>query len=509
MNTVRRTILSVLLALPAARLHAATTNRVGAGSVLEVIVHYQTFDPVRPWQKKRPGVRSGYGVVVDRGKVLTTEDLVRNHTLVELRSAKSGAKIPADVEQLDWQGNLALLVPAPGSSAAATTPAPLAPTPKKDEAVRIVQFDGTGDIQEGAATVVRMAVEGLPSAASSMLTLSVLTDLSVNGRGAAVFAGDALAGLVMTYDSSRRMAKVLPAPIISRFLRDVQDAPYRGFATAGFVWTSLVDPTKRAYLNVPGRERGVMVVSTVPRTGAAETLKARDVVVEWAGHAVDNQGFYEDAELGRMQFVHLIKGLSFPGDIVPARVYRDGQVHDVNVRLMRAVDEDRLIPENIAGRRPEYLVEGGLVIRELTGDYLREYGGRWRLQLPRLAHIYSTRARQPEESGDRVVILSHVLPDPVNIGYQQFGRRVIEQINGTPVRCMADVFRVVDRDGGLARLQLAGLGVELALDPALLPRANRRLAERYGIAALRFQIKGGLKTRPSTAHRSAPASSGR
>ncbi len=66
-------------------------------ALLEILVSYQENDPFVPWRKRQPGRRIGYGVVIDKGLVLTTESLVRSHTLVELRRAARGEKIPARV----------------------------------------------------------------------------------------------------------------------------------------------------------------------------------------------------------------------------------------------------------------------------------------------------------------------------------------------------------------------------------------------------------------------------
>ena len=50
---------------------------------------------------------------------------------------------------------------------------------------------------------------------------------------------------------------------------------------------------------------------------------------------------------------------------------------------------------------------------------------------------------------------------------------------------------IVDADGGLSRLSLKGYGVDLALDPAALPEANRRIAATYRIPSLRRRAAPG------------------
>jgi hypothetical protein len=46
---------------------------------------------------------------------------------------------------------------------------------------------------------------------------------------------------------------------------------------------------------------------------------------------------------------------------------------------------------------------------------------------------------------------------------------------------MRDVFAIRDQDGGLTRIRLKTLGLDLVMDQAMLPEANRRIALLYGI----------------------------
>jgi hypothetical protein len=128
------------------------------------------------------------------------------------------------------------------------------------------------------------------------------------------------------------------------------------------------------------------------------------------------------------------------------------------------------------------------VLRELTGRYLHAYGTDWQRRVDsRLVNLYLTRSNDAERAGDRIVLLTGVLPDPINIGYQGFRDAVITHVNGDAIRNMGDVFRIVDRDGSVRRLRLQSIGVDLILDPALLSEANRRLSMIYRVPRLRYE----------------------
>jgi len=150
--------------------------------------------------------------------------------------------------------------------------------------------------------------------------------------------------------------------------------------------------------------------------------------------------------------------------------------------LRRFDDNSLLIPENPEGLPEAYLVEGGFIIRELTGRMLKAPGKQWTLRTdPRLAHLYLARQSDAGKPGERVVVLASVLADPINIGYQHLRSDIIETVNGTDVSNLHDVLAAVDREGGIRSLGLRGIGVVIALDPATLEEANERIATQYRI----------------------------
>lgn len=459
-------------------------------SLVQVIVTYQERDPFLPWQLGQPQTRVGYGVLVNPSQVITTESLVRNHRLVELRRPRSGEKIPVVVDLADYQVNLALLRLPDAKVGEALVPVSLAARVASGDRVDILQFDETAAVQKFHANVMQMRVGNLPLAPHSSLLFSLLCEVNVAAEGAPVLLNGQLAGLIVNFDRNTRTADLLPYPVVRAFIEDASTAPYEGIGSAGFQWTTLVDPAKRAYLNVGHEGQGILVLSCLPGTSACEVLKPSDVILEWDGCVVDNLGFYRDPDFGRLSFPYLIMGRRKPGDLIPVKIVREGRETTVSLKLARRADGDALIPEDVTGEQAEYLVAGGLIIRELSGRYLRSHGAKWHRSVdPRLVHLYLTKQSQPERPGDRIVILSSVLPDPVNSGYEKFQNQIIVAVNGKPVSNMSDVFKIADADGGLERLSLESVDVDIYLDREQLAAADRRLSALYRIPSLRFQKK--------------------
>ena len=459
----------------------AQTTKTPHPCVVEVIVTTQHFDSHVPWEKKRPESRAGYGVVIADGRLLTTEDLVRNAVLVEIRLPGAAAKAKADILVADPRVNAALL----SAPTTGLDPVDWSATVTTGAKIQLVQYNEAGQRQNGEGRITGIEVAPLPSIAQGILTIQALTDLKLERVGTPAFHDGKLMGIVMQYDEGSQTSEVLPAAILRRFVDDAMHPPYRGVAVAGLMWAPLIEPAKREYLGLPNNDRGVLVLRAIPGSATSSILQAGDVILSWDGQPIDSQGYYNDPDFGRLLMVHQIAGRRHPGDTISITRWRDRKQEDVQMKLDAYNDSRALVPMNVEGRQGEYLIEGGFILRELSADYLLAYGAQWMVRAnPRLVNLYLTRAQAPDKQGDRIVFLMGVLPDPINIGYQAVREEVISQVNGKPISNLRDVFDIKARDGYISRFGLQSSGQDLVIDKAKLNEANRRISRLYRIPKL-------------------------
>ena len=486
-RTARRLMLMhlTMLILGPALLYSGVIDKNLETPVVEVISTSRFFDPMMPWRSSSPIVRTGHGVVISENEVICPEPLIRGQRLVELRMPRSARKHSATVVAADPHAGIALL------RSAEPLPAKGYPLDESPQAaateISVYQIDETGSVQTVPGRIAHYAVRSLPQTPHSIIMLSAFAEqsIAVSSGLPLMLNNRSIAGIVLSTDDGGRTAHTLPSVIIKRFLEDASTPPFSGLPSAGFVWSPLPDPFKRSYLGLDDDAGGIIVISTLPGSGAAEVLKPQDVILAWNGYSIDENGFYNDTDYGRLLMPHLVSGHGRPGSMADVDLIRDGKRIRARIQLNRWKDRQNLIPENFTGDQWNYLVEGGLIITELTGNYLRTYGQDWETKVdPKLLHRYSTRRSAPEFDGQRIVILSAVLPDEINTGYQNFRDEIITHANGQLVNNLNDLREIRRRDGVISRLRFDGMHIDIVLDADALPAANDRIQAGYHIPEL-------------------------
>lgn len=79
--------------------------------------------------------------------------------------------------------------------------------------------------------------------------------------------------------------------------------------------------------------------------------------------------------------------------------------------------QDLLVPTQLYDRMPSYYIYAGFVFTHLSIPFLQEYGSEWYYRCPR--KLYDMAVTDLKEyEGQSIVIVSQVLVDEVNQGYQ-------------------------------------------------------------------------------------------
>jgi hypothetical protein len=394
----------------------------------------------------------------------------------------------ARVDLVDQEGPLALVTVDDPACWEGLDPLPLAERAPQEGDVAILRWQRSGllDAFPGTIRQVRSGRHG--QSQTSLLTVEIGATAEGLGESEVVIAKGRVIGLLTGRVGDGYGA--LASPVLARFLEGAAKGGWRGFARAGVAWQDLTNPALREWLGLKPGETGIRLTHVAQQGSAGGVLKAGDVVVEMDGKKIDPTGYYEHPVYGRMLFALLFSDGRHPGETMPVKVLRDGKRLDLQLPLRVMPADQERVPPYVFGRGPDYVVVGGLVFEELTRPYLATFGDWTRRAPPRLLIAMD---REPEEEGaerKRIVLLSSVLPDSANLGYQELRDVIVERVNGQDVGSLADLRKALaSPQRGFQVVEfLPGQGAaRLVLDAEAAQAAGARIRQAYGVQRLDSQ----------------------
>lgn len=464
---------------------AVPANGTLRAGVVSVRVTGQDWNWRAPWEKQPPWTRTVTGLVVPGRRILVASTAFGNPLLVEAQKLGGDARTVARVELVDHEGPLALVAVDDPAFWEGLSPLALEPRAWGEGAVQVLRWQRTGllDAYPGTLRQVRSGRHGLSQ--TSLLTIDVASSAEGLGESEVVVVNGRVAGLVTGRAGDTYAA--VAAPVLAQFLAGAAQSDWRSFARAGLAWQDLTNPALRESLGLQPGETGIRLTRVLPHGSAGSVLKPGDVVLELGGAKLDPTGYYEHPLYGRMLFALLFTDGRRPGDTMPVRILRDGQRLDLQLSLRAMRPEQDRVPPYVYGRGPDYVVKGGLVFQELTRPYLASWGDWTRRAPPRLLVAID---RADDEVGDesrRIVLLSSVLPDAANLGYQELRDQIVERVNGRPVPNLAalrEAFGSASSGFHVIELVSGQAASRIVIDAAEAEAAGERLHHAYGVELL-------------------------
>jgi len=131
-------------------------------------------------------------------------------------------------------------------------------------------------------------------------------------------------------------------------------------------------------------------------------------------------------------------------------------------------------------------VLGGLVLQELSREYLKEWGSDWLKKAPERM-VYYDHYQSDLFQGDRkhLVILSQVLPTEDSIGYEDLGALVVTKINDIPLSSFADVPKALAHPvNGFYKIEFEENPNVIYLDAAQVSAHADEMKSTYGLPAI-------------------------
>ncbi|MQL73805.1 hypothetical protein Taro_006129 [Colocasia esculenta] len=464
-------------------------------AVVKVYCTHTAPDYSLPWQKQRQYTSTGrhaIATIIDTstcisficafmigdGKLLTNAHCVEHYTQVKVKRRGDDTKFPAKVffkvGCAMRPSRVGLLLVQAGSKR--TTPVlargvecdlallsvdneefwkgaePLqfGRLPSLQDSVTVVGYPLGGDtISVTKGVVSRIEVTSYAHGASDLLGIQIDAAVNPGNSGGPAFndQGECIgvAFQVLRSDDAENIGYVIPTTVVSHFLNDFEkNGKYTGFPCLGVLLQKLENPALRACLKVSSNE-GVLVRRVEPTSPANNVLKEGDVIVSFDGVHIGCEGthylgiFYPDINSHSSQQNDSSFIVRFSGDLADLGIIRDGAYMNVQTTINPRVHLVR-VPFHIEGGQPSYMIIAGLVFTPLSEPLIDEECE----DTIGLKLLAKARYSLAKFKGEEIIILSQVLANEVNIGYEDMGNQQVLKFNGTRIRNIRHLAHLVD-----------------------------------------------------------------
>jgi S1-C subfamily serine protease len=457
---------------------ATTGSHLAIPQVVKVFATVQPADPFNPWRRQWTQSANGSGVIIGPGEILTGAHVVAHSTFLQVQKIAESEKAVARVKAVCHDADLALLEVTDERFLRGTTPVEIGELPELRDKVAVVGFPVGGEqvsITEGV--VSRVEVQSYTHSARDLLAVTIDAAINPGNSGGPVFKGGRVVGIAFQkIIGAEAMGAMVPAPLIRRFLDAVASARPVDIPEDNIWYHNTENPAMRARLGLRDDERGILVTHVEYGASAWGVLEPDDVLLEVDGLRVGSDGTVRYRDRYRTCYTS-VYGDHYVGDEVELAILRHGERRRVKMCLKAL---KRLVPYHRYDRPPTYFIYGGLVFQPVTLGFLSMWGERWIHEAPvPLVDLYLTARRT--EARQEVVVLSSVLADAINVGYQQeYVYCTVGTVNGVAPRDMADFVQLVEASTDRLEIRTPGNSL-LVLDPAEVAAVNAEILKRYDV----------------------------
>jgi len=485
---MQRLLIPLLLLgfLPAGFLQAAPEISPVADSVVRVNSTNQAYKFMEPWSKRAPYTRRGIGVVLPDNQVLVSSDLLTDYNYVEIEEPTTGSKTPAEVVVVDYRAGLALLEPVKAGFLDDFEPIELNLQTKVGDTVEIVQLEsnGTAVTTEGLVTAVQVAPYSQDNSANLIYRINAALLPQDGSFTVPIFREDALVGILLRYDQRNQSTDAIAAPVIAHFLEEARSDEYNGFGQTGIVMSDLRDPQLRRFVQLPEDEDGVYIANVLTNGPADKAgIQQGDVLLGINDIEIDRDGNYDDPLHGKLAILYYITTQLNVGDTVQFHILRDGEPMTLDVEIEDRGARDEVIPSLSINEAPEYRMVGGLIFQPLTRRLLSEWGNNWRSRAPqKLVYYDSFQDDLFDDDQEDIVILTRVLPDESNVGFDQLSMLEVTELNDQPIKSFEDFEQALETPlDGFHKIQFADSPHVIYLDAETAESRDEAIRQAYGL----------------------------
>jgi len=459
-------------------------------NVVMVEVTSQTWDYRLPWNPGTVSSARGAGFVIRGKRVLTNAHVISGARYITVQREADPRKYPAKVKFVAHDCDLAIVEVEDPEFFKGTTSLPLGDIPELESVVSVYGFPIGGDRLSVTRGVVSRIDYNAYTHSGRESHLAIQIDAAINpgNSGGPVMQADKVVGVAFQGfrgDVAQNVGYMIPTPVIRRFLKDVEDGKYDHYVDIAIRWMTLENPAMRKHLGRPNDGLGVVVTDIFSEGSSDGILQKGDVLLSIDGHPIESDGSVRLQ--GQPVQLEEIVERKFAGDPVELELWRDRKLERATIKLRPA--EMFSMYEILYEPPPRYVLYGGLVFQPLTANLMGVLAGSADLRLRQTYSLFGQ--DQIYRETPEPVILSSVLPDPLNVYLRGLAGQVVREINGRRIRTLADVEPALRQGGERTVIRFEGDQRPAVLKKTDVDQATPRIMAQYGIPeASRAEVDG-------------------
>src|SRR5881398_1315521 len=432
-----------------------------------------------PWNAGGLQRGVGAGFVVSGNRIMTNAHVVANSRYITVERDGDPNKYPAQVQFIANDCELALVTVPAKDFFKNMVPLKFDGIPALESTVSAYGYPIGGERMSVTTGIVSRVDFQLytHSSVDQHLAIQISAQINPGNSGGPVMQDTKVVGVAFqgySGDVAQGVAYMIPTPVIKRFLQDIGNGHYDEYPDLAITYAKLQNPAQRRFLGLKDDDRGVVVSSVVAAGPSNGILYPGDVLLAIDGHPIASDANVElDGE--HAQFEEVVER-KFKGDSVKLDVLRNKQPTTVSIKLYKPW------PYSVQGHsydvRPRYVLYGGLLFQPLNLDMLEAY----RTADLRVRHFFEyfvldqLYVQHPD-----VIVLTNILPDPINTYLAPYRGEIVDEINGKKIRTLDELAKAFTDSQDRLVIRMIGDGPPLVLDRKQVEAARERIMTRYNV----------------------------
>src|SRR3989475_367773 len=432
-----------------------------------------------PWNAGGLQRGVGAGFVISDNRILTNAHVVANSRYLTVERDGDPNKYPATVQFIANDCDLALITVSAPDFFKNMVPLKFGGIPALESTVSAYGYPIGGERMSVTTGIVSRIDFQLytHSSIDQHLAVQISAQINPGNSGGPVMQKTKVVGVAFqgySGDVAQGVAYMVPTPVINRFLKDVSDGHYDGYVDLGITYGKLQNPAQRKFLGLKDDGRGVLVETVVAAGPCAKILRPGDVLLAIDNHPIASDGNVE-LEGERVEMPEVVER-KFKHDSVKFDIWSDKQSTSGSVQLDTV--PPYLMQSHKYDVRPRYVLYGGLLFQPLSLDLLEAY----QPTDLRLRHFFDFYViDQIYREHPDVIVLTNILPDPINTYLAPYRGGIIDSINGKKIHTMDELSQTLAEPADRLVIDLIGDGPPLVLDPKQVEGARERIKMRYNV----------------------------